>query len=343
MSTEQDSTFDDPTETTPVDVAHQTTGIGMTSSSSRGAGYYFQCSVLLITVVGAAANGLVVYAMVASKQHRKHVLIFNQNALDLVNCLFSSVSFSLELSNIYLSGTSGYWLCLILLSNLVSWGILYGSLINLAAISIERYLKVVHHVWAKNKLRNWMIYSAMAFAWVAGIACSAALVIPTTSVVNGLCHSGIFFLSPTGRKAYLIWDFLSFYVTNLFLFTYCYGRILMVIRRQARVMAAHSGQTSNTAQDQSNKIQNSVIKTMILVSGMFSVTWGPSYIYPFLVDDNAALFHENAFFAVVFIAYLYVFINPFIYATKFTPVKRVLWGLITCKKNVPAAESGGTT
>ena len=82
---------------------------------------------------------------------------------------------------------------------------------------------------------------------------------------------------------------------------------------------------------------------MILVSGMFSVTWAPSYVYPFLVDDNAALFHENAFFAVVFIAYLYVFINPFIYASKFTPVKRVLWGLITCKKNVPAAESGGTT
>jgi len=341
MSTEQDSTFDDPTETTPVDVAHQTTGIGMTSSSSRGTDYYFKCVFLLITVVGAAANGLVLYAMVAAKQLKKHVLIFNQNVLDFVNCLFSSVSLSVKLSSLYLSGTSGYWLCLILVNNLVSWAGLYGSLINLAAISIERYLKVVHHMWAKNKLRNWMIYSAMAFAWVAGIVCSAALAIPTTSVVNGLCHSGIFFLSPTGRKAYLIWDFLSFYVTTLFVFTYCYGSILVVIRRQARVMAAHSGQASNTAEDQLSKIQTSVIKTMILVSVLFAVTWGPSYIYPFLVDDNAALFHENVMFTVMFIAYLYVCINPFIYATKFAPVKRVLWGLITCKKNVHAAESGG--
>ena len=339
MSTEQDSTFDDPTETTPVDVAHQTTGFGMTSSSSRGTEYL----VLLITVVGAAANGLVLYAMVAAKQLKKHVLIFNQNALDLVNCLFLSVSFSLELSNIYLSGTSGYWLCLILLSYAVSWAALYGSLISLAAISIERYLKVVHHVWAKNKLRNWMIYSAMAFAWVAGIVCSASVAIPTTSVVNGVCYSGMLLLSPTGRKAYWIWDFLSFYVTNIFLFIYCYGRILVIIRRQARVVAAHSGQASNTAQDQSSKIQNSVIKTMILVSALFSVTWAPIYIYTFLVDDYEALFHENVLSTVLFIAYLYVCINPFIYATKFAPVKRVLWGVITCKKNVPAAESGGTT
>jgi len=341
MSTEQDSTIDDPTETTPVAVAHQTTGIGMTSSSSRGTDYYFKCLVLLITVVGAAANGLVLYAMVAAKQHKKHVLIFNQNVLDLFNCLFLSVSFSLELSNIYLSGTSGYWLCLILLSCVVPWAALFGSLINLAAISIERYLQVVHHVWAKNKLRNWMIYSAMAFAWVAGIVCSAGVAIPTTSVVNGLCHSGFLFLSPTPRKAYLIWEFLSFYVTTLFVFTYCYGRILVVIRRQARVMAAHSGQASNTAHDQSSKIQTSVIKTMILVSVLFAVTWAPSYIYPFLVDDNAALFHQNVLLTVMFIAYLYVCINPFIYATKFAPVKRVLRGLITCKKNVHAAESGG--
>jgi len=117
----------------------------------------------------------------------------------------------------------------------------------------------------------------MEFAWVAGTVCSAGVSIPTTSVVNGVCHSGTLFLSPTGRKAYWIWDFLSFYVTDLFLFTYCYGRrpILVVIRRQARVVAAHSGQASNTAQDQSSKIQTSVIKTMTVVSVLFVVTYAP--------------------------------------------------------------------
>jgi len=152
MSTEQD-----PTETTPLQVAHRTTGSGMTSSSSRGAGFYFQCAVLVVAVVGAAANGLVVYAMVAAKQHTKRVLIFNQNALDLVNCLFLAVEYSVKLRDVYLRGTAGHWLCLTILSDAGNWATYVGSLINLSAISIERYLKIVHNAWAKKYLRNWMI------------------------------------------------------------------------------------------------------------------------------------------------------------------------------------------
>jgi len=271
MSTEEDFTF----ETTSIEVTHQTTGSSMTSSSSRGTGYYIQCAVLIVTVVGAAANGMVLYAMVASKQHKKHVLIFSQNALDLANCLFLAVGISLQFGDVHLSGSGGYWLCLTLMSDAGSYAAMFGSLINLAAISIERYLKIVHNAWAKQKLRDWMIYSTAAFSWIAGIVIAAALMISTAAVVNGVCYAGYFFLSPTARKVYWIWDFMSFYVTVLLIFIFCYGRIVMVIRRQARVMAAHGGQGLNTAQDlQLNKIQASVIKTMILVCGLFAITRG---------------------------------------------------------------------
>jgi len=35
----------------------------------------------------------------------------------------------------------------------------------------------------------------------------------------------------------------------------------------------------------------------------------------------------------MFVGYIYICVNPFIYATKFDPVKRVLLGLIPCKQN----------
>jgi len=333
MSTEQDSTFEDPTETTPVEIAH-TTGSSVTSSSS--AGFYFQCAFLVVAVVGAAANGLVLYAMVASKQHKKHVLIFNQNVLDVVNCLFAIASFSVVLRNVYLSGTSGYWLCLTILSNAGVSIAFFGSQINLATISVERYLKVVHHTWAKKKLRDWMIYSAIVFAWISGIVIAAAVIIATTAVVNGVCYSGTFLLGEAARKALAIWDFLSFYVIILLIFIFCYGRILMAIRRQAKAIAAHSAGGSNTAQNQLNKTQTSVIKTMILVSGLYAVTWAPLYIYIFCYSFHSEItIDENVFYAVLSITYLYICANPFIYATKFDPVKRVLLGLIPCKNTQP--------
>ena len=55
----------------------------MTPSSSLGMEFYFQFAVVVIGVVGTATNGLVLYALIASKQHKRHVLIVNQNVLDL--------------------------------------------------------------------------------------------------------------------------------------------------------------------------------------------------------------------------------------------------------------------
>jgi len=64
-------------------------GTGRTSSTTSGADFYFQFPVVIIGVVGAAANALIVYAMIASDQHKKQLLIFNQNIFDdLCSCLF---------------------------------------------------------------------------------------------------------------------------------------------------------------------------------------------------------------------------------------------------------------
>jgi len=70
----QASTFDDSTElmsTNSSDIFPRTTGSGMESWSSRGIYYYFQCAVLVMGIIGTASNGLILYALVASKQHKK--------------------------------------------------------------------------------------------------------------------------------------------------------------------------------------------------------------------------------------------------------------------------------
>jgi len=152
--------------TAPDDVTHATGENTVMTSSSRGADFYFGCAVIVVGIVGAAANALVLYALVASKQHKKQVLIVNQNVLDLASCLFLVAVYALKISDVYLAGVLGYALCMLLLSENLLWFATEGSVINLAVITIERYLKVVHPIWSKKKLRKGVICLSATLPWV---------------------------------------------------------------------------------------------------------------------------------------------------------------------------------
>jgi len=344
ITTGHGSTFEELTEQTTtlaVEITHYMKPSSMTSSSSsRGIGFYFECTVLVIGVVGTAANALVLYAMVASKQHKKQVLIFNQNLLDVVSCFFMSASYVARLCNIDLTGRGGYWLCLMLLTSFSWLGPFVGSLINLSAITIERYLKVVHPVCAKTKLRKWMVYSTIVSAWVSGNVLSVAVNGSTTNVVNGKCLSRTFWASQASRMAFGIWYVLSFYVIILLIFIFCYWRILVAIRHQASVMASHSTAGPAIIQNQiQKKIEINIIKTMLLVSVLFAITMAPGNTYAFLNNVYNARPGINALYAVTIVGYLYIIINPFIYATKFDPVRCVLKRLFQCNKTTENLES----
>ena len=195
----------------------QTATNSVTLSSSSGIEFYLQCAVVVIGVVGTAANALILYAMAASKQHKKHALIFNQNALDLFSCLFLATTYALKLCNIYLTGLGGYWFCIMLLSEHMIWCGILASKLNLVFVTIERYLKVVHAVWSKKKLRNWMVYAAVALAWLSGFVVDTALVHGTSDVIDGVCHAYVIWKSRVSQMAFGMWYFFFFFLVFLFL------------------------------------------------------------------------------------------------------------------------------
>jgi len=64
----------------------------------------------------------------------------------------------LRIFPVRLSGTLGHWLCVLLYGETVLWIGLNGSMLNLAAITVERYVKIVHSAWYKKRCRPWMVY-----------------------------------------------------------------------------------------------------------------------------------------------------------------------------------------
>jgi len=240
---------------------------------SGDARFYVQCSVLAIAVVGTIANGLVLYAMMASKQHKKHMLIVHQNALDFLASLFLMITYSMKFHHIYLSGPAGHMLCILLVSDALPGWMTNTSVINLAGITVERYLKVVHPVWSKNKLRNWMEYLAMVVTYIPSFMALILTCSLTTVVRDGVCYAYTVWRHESARLVFFLWNVISFYVLILIIFIFCYWRILLVIRRQAKTMASHGGHGSSTAHTQSNQIQTNVIKTMIIVCTLYAVCY----------------------------------------------------------------------
>jgi len=114
------------------------------------------------------------------------------------------------------------------------------SIINLMTVTIERYLKVVHPFWSRKYLKRWMIQAAMVFAWFGGILSMAPPVFVSTIVKDGVCLSFFVWNSQSVKQGINFWSSISYTVVPLILFVYCYARIVVVMRRQIRVMAAHN-------------------------------------------------------------------------------------------------------
>jgi len=190
-----------------------------------------------------------------------------------------------------------------------------------------------------------VIYLAAVFSWIGGFAISIGITLYTTDLVDGVCLSYVFWSSRASQLAYGIFYFVFFYVVVLLSFVFGYGHILVVIRGQAKTMAAHSTTTaSNIQQSQTNRAQMTIIKTMVLVSVFYAISDMPLEVYYLLLNINTNMtIIESGYYLSLFVSFLYICTNPFIYAAKFDPVKRVLLRLIPCRKTFDDQQTEGPT
>jgi len=313
--------------------------------------FYINYAVIGIGVVGVAANSLVLYALIvchaqATKKRGVNLLIINQNCMDLCCCVFIVICRAVFVGNVYLTGALGYTLCAFFISNCPAYCVLTASVINLMTVTIERYLKVVYPLWSKRSLKRWMIYAAIVFSWIGGILSTAPLAFLFSVVSNGRCFAyALLWKNPPLKQGYMIWNFLSFFVIPLVIFVYCYGHIVLMIRKQMRVMAGHNVEGSlaqSSSQVQSEQAKWNVIKTMIIVSAFFTICYFPINIYYVIVDDATPSHLVMGYYIAFFLPYVNISLNPFIYATKHEGVRQILARVVICLKRGDVSSVAGT-
>ena len=106
-------------------------------------------------------------SLAASKEVKKelfNVLFVNQMCFDLYSSVMLVITYFMKIFPVRLTGTVGYLLCALIYGETITWFGLNGSMLNLAAITVERYVKIVFSVWHKSKFRPWMVYSVSSYS-----------------------------------------------------------------------------------------------------------------------------------------------------------------------------------
>jgi hypothetical protein len=261
-----------------------------------------------------------------------NVLLINQLAIDFYSCIMITVTYSINLFGIYLSGLSGYLLCLILSGEQLMWIGLNSSAISLVVIAVERYIKIVHAVWHKNHCKRWMIIFGCAFSWVSGFLGNFFVYLFASEVSDGVCEPASNFPSRSGQLAYIWFYDVYYFHLPLIIFVICYVRIFQVIRRQNRIfhqndrdmaaVAPSSAAGAAAANDRKSPQRHmNAVKTMTFITIFFVVTWSPINSYYTLQTITRVTFTWAWWYASVFIALFNICANPFIYIMNYDDVR----------------------
>lgn len=301
--------------------------------------HIFEALVISIGAVGTFANGAVLSVLFEATHEKKqivNILLINQISLDMFSCFWLVIVYSVKMSDIYLTGQSGFWLCVFIHSESFIWLGLLASIINLVSVAVERYAMIVHPIWHKTHFTRRKVYAIVALAWIYPLAQVEAATASTSIVVNGQCLPLQNWPSYEMKVLFGAYGFVCYYLIALSILIYCYSRILVSIRQQSRVFATQQANNSisQTSKEMNQRIQKSIIKTMIMVSVLFAVCWLPSQLYVFLQAIEAKVnFSTSIYFGTVFVAFFNACLNPFVYAANYEVVRRHLW---TCLGNIPS-------
>lgn len=197
----------------------------------------FQASVIGIGFIGAAANGVMLYALVKSKSRNDSTkIVLNQMTLDFVCSVMLVFIYAMKFPKFDYAGVAGSFLCKVIVSEAPLWVFLNCSTANLVVLTIERYVKIVHSVFHRNFIRSWMYIVAIALTWLNFEAITGVVVAMVTSeVLEGNCTAFSQWKRESDRSCFAIWSFVIDLLTPLIVFVYCYSRILCVLVARRKI------------------------------------------------------------------------------------------------------------
>ncbi|XP_069802850.1 chemerin-like receptor 1 [Dendropsophus ebraccatus] len=245
-------------------------------------------------LLGILGNALVIWFAVIRMKKTVNVLWFLNLAIaDFFIALFSSLNYT----EVFLGYKGFDNMCkLIHFLLYINLGV---SILQITAISIDRYICVVFPVWCHNHRRPRLAYIIVLIIWMISFAGSMVAIIHSVMIIVNdrvMCVANI---NESTSKRKIILQFFFVFLLPLVIITFCYIVIVMHVRKKSNITSSRP------------------LKTTVAVIIAFFICLFPTHLNAFL-----GIFKKKMFDSYLY-KYLYLFatlliimntcINPILY------------------------------
>lgn len=203
---------------------------GRVSAPSFGV---YSIAYMVIGSVGIISNLFALVVLFGHKPLRKkfpNFFLINQSLIDLfVGAILILTTGMAQISTVGMSQSAALAMCYIINTRFVFTGLLLASSWNVAALSAERYMEIVHPIRHKLSVTRTKVFLVFVAVWSFGIVYKVVTTIPTTGFVNGVCILGQ--QSSLVKKVNVLATILVEFVLPLMIITYSYAAMYKVTRK----------------------------------------------------------------------------------------------------------------
>ena len=276
-----------------------------------------------VSIVGMAGNGLVVVVFSKNRDllhSSAGIFIITQAVLDFLGALNLLVEEGI-LHNLIPETKSLQTplTCKVVITGILTWALLHLSTVNLVALTLQRYLQIVHPLSAPAYWSRCTVVSLVAGAMVATAVWDAMLV-TTSDVVNGRCV--VVGMNPLIGKMYNISHIFLYFALPVTIFCFCYARIFTALRKshkEVMVFQESAGHRSTAEKAKAYRKEVNLAKTMALVCVAYFLCWGPLNIgFSLYVFVSSITNKINKYYSLMIgITFVNCAINPIVYGYKY--------------------------
>ena len=151
----------------------------------------------------------------------------------------------------------------------MSWSCI--SVYHILALSVERYLEVVHPIWHKLHVTRAKVVVTILIVWLFGFTYKYAYILPTTRVVNGVCSIANFYPSVLASTVGGLMNCFVDFIFPLILILFCYIRMWRRLRNKVKphfypTALSSEARATNTSM---SRARRNILKTLVIIVSFF--------------------------------------------------------------------------